>query len=406
MDIRNLFKRKQEQPESRGLDYISVSLPGLSIGNVDVVPMALSAVFRAVTLISESVASLPWSVKKTEGMNQETLHHHSLNLLFSNHSGMYITWHEFIKLLIQEMLLRGNGYAYIYRNQDGSVKTLRFLRNDDVIIDYNEMKNTLYYKCTKVTKGKIEPINMIHIRKYSVDGIHGLSIVKAAWKSLKIATAAEQNAQRFFDDGLSKIGYIQTLGPASAEARQQIVRDWASAYGNSASTSRISVLPLGMEYRSISVDAADAQLLETRKFSVEEIARFFGVSPVLLGDLEHSSYSTVEASLIQFLSQTLKPYIVLLEQEFSMKLIKPSEMNVIVDIEDEEVLLTDKQSLANYYQTLLNCGVFSINEVRSKLGMSEIEDGDEHIIPYTDLGMNTIGNQDVTEEQEQPADNQ
>ena len=307
---------------------------------------------------------------------------------------MNITWAEFIKMLVQETLLHGNGFAYIYRNGDGSVKKLRFLRNGDVIIDYNEMKDTLYYKCTKVAKGKIEPVNMIHLKKFSYDGINGISVVKAAWKTLKLATAAEQNAQRFFDDGLSKLGYIQSHTPVGAEQKQQIVSDWASAYGNSTSSSRIAVLPQNLEYKSISVDAADAQLLETRQFSVEEIARFFGVSPVLLGDLSNSSYSTIEASLIQFLSQTLKPYIALIEQEFTKKLLKPSESNLIIDIDDNAALLTDKQSLANYYQTLLNCGVYSINEVRSAMDMSEIENGDEHYLPFTDLAQNNINQND------------
>lgn len=388
------FFRKKQQPEERALEYVSVSLPSFCLGQQDVVPMALSAVFRAVTLISDSLSVLPFSVKQIKQNNKNTLPNHPLNLIFSNRSDMNITWAEFIKMLVQETLLHGNGFAYIYRNGDGSVKKLRFLRNGDVIIDYNEMKDTLYYKCTKVAKGKIEPVNMIHLKKFSYDGINGISVVKAAWKTLKLATAAEQNAQRFFDDGLSKLGYIQSHTPVGAEQKQQIVSDWASAYGNSTSSSRIAVLPQNLEYKSISVDAADAQLLETRQFSVEEIARFFGVSPVLLGDLSNSSYSTIEASLIQFLSQTLKPYIALIEQEFTKKLLKPSESNLIIDIDDNAALLTDKQSLANYYQTLLNCGVYSINEVRSAMDMSEIENGDEHYLPFTDLAQNNINQND------------
>lgn len=391
------FFRKKQETEERGLEYVSVSLPSFSLGQQDVVPMALSAVFRAVTLISDSLSVLPFTVKQIKESNKTDLPNHPLNILFRNRSDMNITWAEFIKLLVQETLLHGNGYAYIYRNGDGSVNKLRFLRNGDVTIDYNEVKDTLYYRCTKVARGKIEPVNMIHLKKFSYDGINGMSVVKAAWKTLKLATAAEQNAQRFFDDGLSKLGYIQSHTPVGAEQKQQIVSDWASAYGSATSSSRIAVLPQNLEYKSISVDAADAQLLETRQFSVEEIARFFGISPVLLGDLSHSSYSTIEASLIQFLSQTLKPYIALLEQEFTKKLLKPSEMNLIIDIDDNAALLTDKQSLANYYQTLLNCGVYSINEVRSAMDMSEIEDGDSHVIPYTDLAMNTVGEQNSDE---------
>jgi len=401
------FWKKQEQPESRGLDYISFALPCPKM-DLQVSPLALSALFRGVMLISDTLSVLPFNVKRVKKGNSELIYNHPVNLIFRDKTDMTLTFSQFIKMIIQECLLKGNSFAYVYRAADGTPIKLRFLRAGDVVIDYNEVKDTLYYKCSKVAKGRIEPVNMLHFKKYSQDGINGISIIKMAWRTLQISTAAENNALSTFSSGGTKIGYLKSSVPISAEQKQQVLSDWNNAYANNTDYSRIAVLGNNLEYNSIASTGEETQLLSTREFSVQEIARFLGISPVLLGDLSHSSYSTIEASLLQFLSQTIQPYIKMIEDEMTKKLFKPSEMNLKVDIDDYALLLSDKNTLANYYSTLVSNGIMTLNEARQNLDLPEKEGADELIIPYTDLGMNTLGtdNQSVTEEQEQPTDNQ
>lgn len=397
-----MFGFGKKRKEKRELEYVSsFSVNGLGSSSIDRTPTALSALYRAVDLISDSIAELPVSVKRVVDKNRESVKEHPLNLIFTNKTDSNITFFQLKKLLIQSVLLKGHGFAYIYRDREGNPKKLRFLKAGDVTVNYNERTDELTYTASKIQRGRIEPINMIDLKKFTYDGIHGVSIVKNAWRTIEIASAAENSANRFYKDGGSKIGYIKAVTPISAKQKQQIITDWASAYGGENMSSRIAVLGNNLDYNSISVDAEDAQLLETREFSVDEIARWFGVSPVLLGDLSHSSYSTIEASLLQFLSQTLKPWIVLLEEEFTRKLLKPSESDLVIDIDDEAVLLSDKSTLANYYSTLLNAGVYSINEVRSKIGMSEVEGGDRHLIPFTNVNSNDIAANQINKAEEQ-----
>lgn len=130
--------------------------------------------------------------------------------------------------------------------------------------------------------------------------------------------------------------------------------------------------------------------METRLFTVSEVARFFNISPVLLGDLSHSSYATIEASQLEFLTHTLTPYIEILENEFNRKLIS-KEDNVVFDWDEMHLLLADKQSTASYLSTMVSSGIMSINEARHTINMEPIPDGDKHIIAYTDINQNTIG---------------
>ena len=136
-----------------------------------------------------------------------------------------------------------------------------------------------------------------------------------------------------------------------------------------------------MEFKPITVNPSDAQLLETRQFNVIDICRFFGVSPVKAFDLTHSSYSTVEATNLSFLTDTLSPLLEKLELEFERKLYKTSEKETIdVRFDTSRLLRADKQSLATYYSTLFNIGVVSCNEIRREIDLPYIEGGDSHFV--------------------------
>ena len=163
--------------------------------------------------------------------------------------------------------------------------------------------------------------------------------------------------------------------------------------------SGLAILKQNMEYQPIGTNATDSQLLETRLFNVTEVARFFNISPVLLGDLSKSSYNTIEAANLEFVSHTLLPYISLIECEFNRKLLKQSERAVYsIDLDENYLLRTDKTSTANYLSTLVAGGILSINEARNQLGFGEIEGGDSHIIAYTDINQNKIEESKDTEE--------
>ena len=136
-----------------------------------------------------------------------------------------------------------------------------------------------------------------------------------------------------------------------------------------------------MTFEPITVNPADSQLLETREFNVIDVCRFFGVSPVKAFDLSKSSYSTVEATELAFLTDTLAPLLEKIELEFERKLYKPSEKDSIdVRFDTSTLLRADKQAMANYYRELFNIGVISPNEIRKQLDLPSIEGGDSTFV--------------------------
>lgn len=356
--------------------------------------MAISAVFRAVEIISDSVAMLPIKINRGEAKHKEEDKNHPLYYVFDDRNyNNTLTKYNFMKLLIQSVLLKGNGFAYINRDNDGNVVSLRFLESSDVAIHYDKKQNTLYYTAPIITSKNIQRTDMIHLVKNSYDGINGVPVLTYAARALKIANNTENSASSFFTNGCNLAGILKVNGQLSDKQKHDIRTAWAQAYQQGGNG--LAVLPGNMEYQPVQLSASDSQLLESRIFNVQDIARFFGISPVLLGDLTHTSYSTMEATQTQFLLHTLEPYIVMVELEFSRKLLKPSESNYYINLDENYILKSDKTAQASYYSSLLDKGVLCINEVRKDLGLSEVDGGDKHIIPFTDLNMNTINNSDV-----------
>lgn len=346
----------------------------------------LSVIYRATELISEAVAMLPIKIRKISANHSEDISSHPLHFIFKN---MLLTKTMFMKKMVEDVILYGNAYAYIVRGADGTPTDIIYLQKGEVTVNYSKEKGTLNYKVSNRIgiKGIIQKENMIHLIKNSDDGIQGKSIIGYASRSLKLAHSAEDSALNFFDKGCNLGGLIKVNGTLSDKQRAQILSSWNQAYTNG--NSGLAVLPANMDYQSTTQKPSDSQLLETREYNVLDLCRFMGVNPVLLGDLSHASYSSLELVQQDFIIHTLQPYVTLIEEEFTRKLLKDNDL--VINLDENYLLRMDKATQANYYGQMLKNGVMCINEARDEMGLSPIKGGDQHIIPWTDLNKNVIG---------------
>ena len=357
--------------------------------------LSLSAVYSAVELISNSIALLPIQVKfKDDKGDPQVNSDHELNLAFNNND---MSKYMIIKMMVVDMLLFGNGYALIERS-GGHVTGIRYLESNDVQVQWDKYKNKLYYTCNTVPGKVIQPENILHIYKNSRDGHTGIGVLKYAARTIDLANYTENSSLDYFAKGLNVTGIVHAKQPMNKMQAQQALN---SIEGNvNADKAYYKFLPFDIDFQPLTQNAKDAQMIETRLFNVSEIARFFNISPVLLQDLSKSSYSTVEAANLQFLTQTLLPYISIIEAEFNRKLV--GEENIFIDLDEREFLRTDSQSTANYLSTLKNNGIITTNECREMLGLPRIEGGDEIYVPFTDINQNKLSNSDTQEKEEKP----
>ena len=377
------FRREQRdnepQDSGNGLGLL------LSPAATQIPTMSLSGVFAAVELISNSIAELPLLVKTTQDNRTTIVTDHPLHEIW--HACLQ-TRFIMMKQLIVDLLLYGNGFAMIERTEQGRPENLIYCPRGTVDIQYNERTHKLLYK-VKGAARLVEPVNMIHLIKNTRDGIHGVGVIEYASCSAELAKVTERAAHDYFNNGLHVAGILTTETPRlTDDQRNKIRQAWYQAHGKSGSG--LAVLEGGMQYQPVSSNGRDSQMLETRLFNLQEIARFFNISPVLLGDLSHNSYASIEGSLLEFVTHTLYPYITLVEDELTRKLILPSEHQLQIDLDANFLLKSDKTSQAQYLTSLVRGGIMTINEARQQIGLNDLEGGDELIIPYTNVDQNRI----------------
>lgn len=356
-------------------------------------PMLLSTVYRCVDLISSSVAVLPLKTYEidAEGFRKEAKQHACYNLL-DLEPNEYMTRYVFFKTLMASVLLQGNGYAYIERDSKLNVVQLVYIPETAVTIEWIIDKNGISRLRYRVTgfKNLVEPRDMIHVKNFSYDGIIGVSTLTHARQTLNIATECEEYASGFFKSGgaVSGILTVEGTGARSKEQKDKIYEQWQERM--QAYRGGIAVLEGNMKYQPISIPPADSQMLETRQFNVVDICRFFSVSPVKAFDLSKSSYSTVEATQLQYLTDTVLDVITKIEQEVNRKVFLPSERGKIEAAFDTSVILrADKNAQANYLKTMYNVSAITPNEIRREAGYGRLEGGDNAFVP---VNMQTMDN--------------
>lgn len=353
----------------------------------------LSSFYGAMELISNSIAQLPIIVKRDNEIDKN----HPLNLLFKN--GL-ISKFNLIKSVITDIIMYGNAYIYIERAPDGTPINLIYCQPTNVNVDYNDRKQELYYQIPMIKRGRIEAVNVLHFYKNSYNGVLGRSLISYAKSVVDLAQATDKAAQTYYGSGCALHGAL-TIKSSRRGAKEQAREAFASTHNGRGSG--LVILDDDMSYQQLSSNANDSQMLEARTFNVTEIARYFNINPILLGDAKGKGYATIEAANIEFVSHTLLPYITMMQDELNRKLVKPSESNVEIDIDETYLMKGDEQSESDYLTKLVSGGIMTINEARNRLGLNNVDGGDDIIMPYTKIEDNKLSmseNKDENENEE------
>ena len=350
--------------------------------------IGLSAFFAATNLISNSIALMPISENQLNDNKRTVVENSNITPLFYN---MFLTKFNVLKKIVEDVILKGNAYLYITRDEEGHPKSLTYLRPSQVAIQYNELTQDLYYLVTssnKVSKKKILDKDMCHFVMHSNDGVNGLSILSYATRTIDSANATEQSAKQFFDSGCSINGIVRLKNPiVSDKQRNEIRNNWAQIHGGD-NCSGVCVLSGVEDFTPITSDPNKSQMLETRRFNITEVARWFNINPILLGDLSHTSYNDIEAANIEFVQHTLLPWIEMIQNELTRKLIVNKKR--YIDLDENVLLKSNKTNMANYCKTLVTGGIMTANEARAQLGLNPMDGADRLIVAYSKINDNTI----------------
>lgn len=365
--------------------------------------MNLSPFFAGVNIISNSVAMMEWEYKD---LNDNLLgFSHYLWHLFDNSK---LTRFNIIKNLIQDIICHGNGFIYIERNEEtGKPMTLHYSPAKETMLYYDDMTHNLFFLNLRYNTKWDNGDNYLHFfMQPDETGFKGAAIPEFAYKTIELANATEKSANDYYSSGGQLYGLITTNNetPTVGTRKDQIKNlraSWDEARSQSKGTGTIFV-PADLKFQQLSSSAKDSALVESRLYNITEIARWLNISPVLLGDLSHTQYGSMQDAQADFLIHTLAPYVEMIEAQCNKKLIMPSRQGrEYVDLDEAAILAVDKEKEASYYNSLVGGGIMTVNEARHRLGLPYVDGGDALIVPYTNIQDNTIGSTD-----EQPIDNQ
>jgi len=352
--------------------------------------MGLSAVFGAVRVISETIASLPWMVKQDFEGNTRNASAHPINQLIHSPNGM-MTDFNFRESCQAHLCLHGNAYIAIKRNEAGQPVSLIPVHPDRVKVKV--YKDEKFYT---IDDGKetFDDTEMIHIVGLSFDGIVGKSVIEAARESIGLGLAADQFGGSFFGNGANVSAVLTHPGRLSDDAYKRLMASWQRRYSGLDNAHKTAILEEGMNLQKVSISPSESQFLETRQFGVVDIARFFRIPLAYLGSLENSSTrANIEEQGIQFQRNTILPWVKRWEAEFNRKLF-PNGNDYYIRFNMDGLLRGDISSRYSSYATARQWGWLSVNDIRKFEGLDNIDNGDTYLQPLNMVDVATDNTDD------------
>lgn len=350
--------------------------------------MRVSTVYACVRLIAGAIAGLPIHVyqRETEG-ERERVEHPYWNLLNEEPAPAYSA-PSFWEWITAQVLLRGDGLAYLVRNRAGTVTSIIPLNRSQVVIKRELTGNPkqphrlVYYISTDDGAFGAQQEDILHFPGMGFDGVESMSVIEwGGRQSTGIAIGADEYAGTFFSNGAQPQHVIKAQGKMS-ESQQEAFRDaWVKKYSGKGPNGMPLILTEGLDVDQLTMSGKDAQLLESRQWQVVDIARAFGVPPFMVGETTKSTSwgSGIEQMGIGFVTYTLAPPLRRFQAELKRKLFPRGRY--FCEFDTRGLLRGDHEARANYYQAALggtqNPAWMTQNEIRKLENLPPIDGGDE-----------------------------
>lgn len=354
--------------------------------------LRFSAVFSCVRVLAESVAQIPLKVyERLPGGGKREVPEHPLYPIVHDWPNDEVTSFGWRESSMGHLLTWGNSYSFLEYGGDGRVKALhmqkpdrmtpRRLRNGVLVYDYiDDWGSPQRYLREQI----------LHVPALGYDGLVGYSPVRMAAETIGTGISAAQFAGRFFANGAVPGGVLEHPEHLSKESHDRIREDFERMHSRG-NAHRVAVLEEGMKYTRISINPVDAQLLESLRFSRQEIAGIYRVPAHFINDLEHATFSNIEQLGLEFVQFSLAPWLVRHENVMNRRLFLPSERGrYFVEFVVDGLLRGDVQSRNNANRTAIMGGWKSPNEVRAQENLPPFEGGDKYFMQGAMMTVDSI----------------
>ena len=386
------FKKRQDallrSPEEWLVDVILGGIKSSAGINVDPLKaLGVTTVLACVNVISRAIATLPLIVyEKTDQGKVRAERHRLFNTLhLSPNEDMTIA--EFLLAMQGNLTLRNNAYALIERNGAGGVR-MHPIENGLVLIRLEDNKPVYYVNNEVVPNNEI-----LHVRGLTPTGYLGYDTIATVKDAIGLAIALQDDVAQFFANGARMGTTLTTDQTLKAETIQKIRENLDKRHGGAGNQYKTAILTGGLKPFIERFNYSDSQMVEQRDFQQREIARIFNVALHKIQINDNIPRANNEEQNRQFVTDTLRPYIVAWEQRLNLMLLSPRERErYCIEFVMEGLLRGNTKERYESYQIARQNGWLSINEIRERENLNTIgEIGDTYIEP---MNMRIVGSSD------------
>lgn len=356
--------------------------------------LQLSTVWACTKLLAENVSTLPINVYRKSADGRELDNKQSLYTLLNRRPNSRMTAVEFRETMMLNLVLHGNAYARIERNARGDVIALWPMPAMQMTVNVLMDGTLIYTYRVDNNVAVLSAENVLHVKIFG-NGITGLSPLANARSTMGIGMATEDYVSSFYRNGGKPSGVLTMDEILKPEQRTQIRQLFSDTYEGSGNAHKLMLLEAGMKYQQVQINPEDMQMMEARKFQVEDIARFMGVPSVLINSPNTTAWgSGIEQIMLGFYNLNLRPYLDRWEQAIERALLTANQRGKIeVEFDFEKLLRGDMNTRASYFSTLTQNGLMTRNEGRQKLNLPPMDGGDELTAQINLAPVGTLGEQ-------------
>lgn len=356
-----------------------VTLAQFSDAQASLNPMGLAATWACVNLIAGTIASLPLVIYRTRDGVRTVARDHPLWYVLHESPNFDQTSLDFWEFMAAGIELQGNAYAEIGRRNDGSVLALTPIRPD--LVQVRRETGGLVYEWTDGTRRLTRAAReVLHIRGPMGSAMGGASTLSLCRNVFAGATSAETAARETFNRGLRPSGTLSMKEPLNKEQRAELEDLLDQKFAGAMNAGRPMVLDNGLTWEALNITPEDAQMLDSRKFSGEEICRIFGVPPAMVGYGDKASNwgTGKEVDVLGFQKFTLRRRLKRIELALMKQLLTREDQiaGITIEFNLEGLLRGDSQGRAEFYQAMTGLGAMTINEVRALENLPPVPGGD------------------------------
>jgi HK97 family phage portal protein len=379
-----IFGRSTAQAQVRTVDLENYFLPMQTLGGKNIIvttkkSASLGIVFECVDVIKRTLSLVSPKIYEQRPDGKYPAPQHPLYTLVNTEPYTLYTATDYYGQMIADYLLYGNAYAIIQRN-GGRVTGLRRLEPENVepylmTIDGVEER---WYKITDEKEKRSTVLNqrdMIHLMDFNFDGIKGLSRIQLKKNTITEAGQVQIYATDMYKSGVSVSGYLESDRMIGKDELDYLRRKFEQQ--TTAANGGIAALPQGFKYNPLKYNLpfADAEIIEAQKWGVENVARIFGVPLSLIGRSDMAD-NKADAEFNRFLSVTIAPLTILLENEHNRKLFSQNERwRYYIKFNLKGLFRVDMLTRYQAHQIALSHGFMNKDEVRDVEGMNPIPGG-------------------------------